>query len=74
MEAAIDTRLAYVFAIHTRWRCTTFSFYIQRMKKNFKLVGKTKESQYKKTYNDIFEVDEYYFAKKAHIHSINKGY
>ena len=33
--------------------------------KDFKLVGKTKESQYKKVYNDIFEVDEYYFSNKA---------
>lgn len=32
---------------------------------NYELVGKTKESPYKKQYNDIFEVDEYYFEKKV---------
>jgi thiol:disulfide interchange protein len=29
------------------------------------LVGKVKESPYKKQYNDVFEVDEYYFEKKV---------
>ena len=33
--------------------------------KDYKLVGKTKESPYKKVYNDIFEVDEYFFSNKA---------
>ena len=32
---------------------------------NFKLVGKTIESPYKKHFNDIFEVEEFYFAEKA---------
>jgi thiol:disulfide interchange protein DsbD len=30
-------------------------------KSNFELVGKAIESKYKKEFNDIFEVDEYYF-------------
>jgi thiol:disulfide interchange protein len=34
-------------------------------KGNYELVGKTKESPYKKQYNDVFEVDEYYFEKKV---------
>ncbi|WNM18444.1 protein-disulfide reductase DsbD family protein [Flavobacterium capsici] len=34
-------------------------------KGNYELIGKVKESPYKKQYNDIFEVDEYYFANKA---------
>ena len=34
-------------------------------KGNFELVGKVKETPYKKQYNDIFEVDEYYFEKKV---------
>lgn len=31
---------------------------------NFNVVGKAKESTYKKQFNDIFEVDEYYFEKQ----------
>jgi thiol:disulfide interchange protein len=42
---------------------TVFTF--KESKGNYQLVGKTKESPYKKVFNDIFEVDEYYFAKKA---------
>ncbi len=34
-------------------------------KGNYTLVGKTKESPYKKVYSDIFEVDEYLFENKA---------
>ena len=29
---------------------------------NFSLIGSVKESPYKKQYNDVFEVDEYFFA------------
>ena len=36
-------------------------------KGNFELVGKAKESPYKKAYNDVFEVDEYYFEKKVTV-------
>jgi thiol:disulfide interchange protein len=42
---------------------TVFTF--KESKGNYQLVGKTSESPYKKVFNDIFEVDEYYFAKKA---------
>jgi thiol:disulfide interchange protein len=34
-------------------------------KGNYELVGKTKESPYKKVYSDVFEVDEYLFEGKA---------
>jgi thiol:disulfide interchange protein len=34
-------------------------------KGNFELIGKTKESPYKKAYSEVFEVDEYYFEKKV---------
>ena len=34
-------------------------------KGNYELVGKTKESPYKKIYSDVFEVDEYLFEKRA---------
>ena len=42
---------------------TAFTF--KESKGNYQLVGKTKESPYKKVFNDVFEVDEFYFAKKA---------
>lgn len=37
---------------------------------NYKLVGTTEESSYKKVFNDIFEVEEYYFAKKAQFKQV----
>lgn len=40
-----------------------FSF--QDAKGNYELVGKTKESAYKKQYNEVFEVDEYYFEHQV---------
>ena len=40
-------------------------FKFKDAKGNFELIGKVKESPYKKQYNDVFEVDEYYFEKKA---------
>jgi len=49
---------------------TVFNY--KNAKGNFELVGKTKESPYKKVYNDIFEVDEYYFAKTAQFKQIIK--
>lgn len=42
---------------------TVFNF--KNAKGNFELIGKTKESPYKKVYSDIFEVDEYMFEGKA---------
>jgi len=49
---------------------TVFDY--KNAKGNYSLVGKTKESAYKKVYNDIFEVDEYYFAKTAQFKQIIK--
>lgn len=40
-------------------------FEFKESKGNYELVGKVKESPYKKQYNDIFEVDEYFFEKKV---------
>ncbi|KGO96811.1 protein-disulfide reductase DsbD family protein [Flavobacterium enshiense] len=40
-------------------------FNFKNAKGNYELVGKTKESPYKKVYSDIFEVDEYMFENKA---------
>ena len=36
-------------------------------KANFELVGKAKESPYKKQFNDVFGVDEYYFEHKVTV-------
>lgn len=49
---------------------TVFNY--KNQKGNYQLVGKTTESKYKKVYNDIFEVDEYYFAKTAQFKQIIK--
>ena len=40
-------------------------FAFENAKGNYELVGKVKESPYKKQYNEVFEVDEYYFEKKV---------
>lgn len=34
-------------------------------KGNYQLIGNTKESKYKKAFNEIFEIDEYYFVNSA---------
>ncbi|WP_298396153.1 cytochrome c biogenesis protein CcdA [Flavobacterium sp.] len=36
-------------------------------KGNYELVGKAKESPYKKAFNEVFEVDEYYFENKLTV-------
>jgi thiol:disulfide interchange protein len=40
-------------------------FIFENTKGNYELLGKVKESPYKKQFNDVFEVDEYYFEKKV---------
>ena len=40
-------------------------FVFAAAKGNYELVGKVKESPYKKQFNDVFGVDEYYFEKKV---------
>jgi thiol:disulfide interchange protein len=40
-------------------------FKFENSKGNYELVGKVKESPYKKQFNDVFEVDEYYFEKNV---------
>lgn len=40
-------------------------FKFENAKGNYELIGKVKESPYKKAFNDIFEVDEYYFEKQV---------
>ncbi len=41
-------------------------------KGNYELIGKTKESKYKKSYNDIFGVDEYLFENSASFSQLVK--
>lgn len=40
-------------------------FTFKDAKGNYQLVGKTTEGQYEKHFNEIFEVDEYFFTKSA---------
>lgn len=40
-------------------------FTFEDQKGNYRLVGKTKESKFKKSFNTIFEIDEYYFIGTA---------
>lgn len=42
-------------------------FTYKNQKGNYQLVGKTKEGKYKKAYNDIFEIDEYFFSGTANF-------
>ena len=39
----------------------------KNQKSNYNLVGKATESSYKKKFNDVFEVDEYFFEKTVTI-------
>ena len=39
----------------------------ENQKSNFELIGKATESPYKKQFNDVFGVDEYYFEKLVTI-------
>ena len=40
-------------------------FTFKNQKGNYQLIGKTKESKYKKSFNEIFEIEEYYFQTSA---------
>lgn len=42
-------------------------FIYNNAQNNYEPEGKAKESEYKKKFNDIFGVDEFYFAKEAHF-------
>lgn len=39
---------------------------------NYEPIGQAEESKYEVHYNDIFEVDEYYFSKEAHFSQVIK--
>ncbi len=49
---------------------TVFDY--KNAKGNYTLVGKTVESPYKKVFNDIFEVDEYYLQKRLNLSKLLK--
>ena len=84
LEKKSDTEVVLVFdaKIEHEWHMfsqftpeggslpTVFQF--KNVKGNYELVGKTKESPYKKVYSDIFEVDEYMFEGKAQFRQIVK--
>ncbi len=40
-------------------------FTFKNQKENYQLVGKAKEGKYKKSFNEIFEIEEYYFQNAA---------
>jgi thiol:disulfide interchange protein DsbD len=40
-------------------------FTFKNQKGNYQLLGKTKEGKYKKSFNEIFEIEEYYFQNTA---------
>jgi thiol:disulfide interchange protein len=84
IEKKSDTEVVLVFdaVIEHEWHMfsqftpdggslpTVFQF--KNAKGNFELIGKTKESPYKKVYSDVFEVDEYMFENKAQFKQIVK--
>ncbi len=65
MEATIDKDWHLYSQFTPDGGALPLEFTYKESGKEYKLVGKTKESTYKKVYNDIFEVDEYYFSNKA---------
>ncbi|CAM4054639.1 cytochrome c biogenesis protein CcdA [Flavobacterium antarcticum] len=72
MEATIENEW-HVYSQYTpEGGAQPLEFTFKDAKGNYTTVGKTKESPYKKVFNDIFEVDEYYFAKTAQFKQIVK--
>lgn len=81
-KSATDFELVMEASIENEWHMysqytpdggalpTVFTF--KNTNGNYSVVGKTKESPYKKVFNDIFEVDEYYFAKTAQFKQLIK--
>lgn len=72
MEAAIENEW-HVYSQYTPdGGALPMEFTYKDTKGNYSTVGKTIESPYKKVFNDIFEVDEYYFAKSAQFKQLVK--
>lgn len=72
MEATIENEWHMYSQYTPDGGAQPLEFSFKDAKNNFALVGKTIESPYKKVFNDIFEVDEYYFAKTAQFKQIVK--
>ena len=72
MDATIENKW-HIYSQHTpEGGAQPASFEYKDAKGNYTLVGKTVEGPYKKVFNDIFEVDEYYFAKTAQFKQVVK--
>ena len=72
MDATIENEW-HIYSQHTpEGGAQPASFEYKDAKGNYTLVGKTVEGPYKKVFNDIFEVDEYYFAKTAQFKQVVK--
>jgi thiol:disulfide interchange protein len=65
MDAAIDNEWHMYSQFTPEGGALPAEFTYKDSNGNYQLVGKTKESTYKKHFNDVFGVDEYYFAKTA---------
>lgn len=72
MEATIENEWHMYSQYTPDGGAQPLEFSFKDAKNNFALEGKTIESPYKKVFNDIFEVDEYYFAKTAQFKQIVK--
>lgn len=72
MDATIDDEWHMYSQFTPDGGAQPLEFTYKDSKGNYTLVGKTKESPYKKVFNDIFEVDEYYFAKTAQFKQVVK--
>lgn len=72
MEAAIENEWHMYSQYTPDGGALPMEFTYKDAKGNFATVGKTIESAYKKVFNDIFEVDEYYFAKTAQFKQLVK--
>ncbi|MDD3004621.1 cytochrome c biogenesis protein CcdA [Flavobacterium sp.] len=72
MEATIDDEWHMYSQYTPDGGALPSEFNYKDAKGNFTLIGKTIESPYKKVFNDVFGVDEYYFAKKAQFKQVVK--
>ena len=72
MDATIDNEWHMYSQYTPDGGAQPLEFQYKDAKGNYTLVGKTTESPYKKVFNDIFEVDEYYFSKTAQFKQVIK--
>ena len=65
MEAKIDNGWHFYSQYTPDGGALPAVFTFKEGKGNYQLIGKTVESKYEKHFNDVFEVDEYFFTKSA---------